>query len=190
MKNLLINNNKNKLQKILKKKIYLNQCRSGDLIDQEDPQQFRIDFDIGDEADQISFKEAMESQNADKWREVMVNELKSMKNNQVWELVEPHKSQKLVGSKWVIKTKKDKDGRIEIFKAILVTKGVTQREGIDYTKTFYLVSTNDSFLIIMVLVAHCDLILHQMDVKTAFLNGEREGKRVCKGGKRAYGLQN
>ncbi|CAL8993090.1 unnamed protein product [Prunus brigantina] len=54
------------------------------------------DFDIGDEADPTSFKEAMESHNANKWREVMLNELESMKNNQVWELVEPHKSQKLL----------------------------------------------------------------------------------------------
>ncbi|CAL2270977.1 unnamed protein product [Prunus armeniaca] len=51
-----------------------------------------VDFDIGDEADPTSFKEAMESQNSDKWREAMLNELDSVKNNQVWELVEPHKS--------------------------------------------------------------------------------------------------
>ncbi|CAL8992374.1 unnamed protein product, partial [Prunus brigantina] len=50
------------------------------------------DFDTGDKADPTSFKEVMESENADKWREAMLNELKSMKNNQVWELVEPHKS--------------------------------------------------------------------------------------------------
>jgi hypothetical protein len=51
-----------------------------------------------------------------------------------------------------------------------VAKGFTQREGIDYTKTFSLVSCKDSLRIIMALVAHYDLELHQMDVKTAFLN--------------------
>ncbi|KAI5335607.1 hypothetical protein L3X38_025740 [Prunus dulcis] len=135
----------------------------------------------------------------------MLNELKSMKNNQVWELVEPHKSQKLVGLKWVFKTKKDKDGRIERFKAGLVAKGFTQREGIDYIEMFPLVSTKDSFVIIMALVAHYDLHLPQMDVKTVFLNGElkeenfirqpegfaKEGKdhMVCKLGKAIYGLK-
>ena len=54
----------------------------------------------------------------------------------------------------------------------LVAKGFTQREGIDYNETFSPVSCKDSFIIIMVLVAQYDLELHQMDVKTAFLNGD------------------
>jgi hypothetical protein len=53
-----------------------------------------------------------------------------------------------------------------------VAKGYTQREGIDYNKIFSPVSYKDSFRIIMALVAHYDLELHQMDVKTAFLNGD------------------
>jgi hypothetical protein len=61
---------------------------------------------------------------------------------------------------------------LERFKARLVAKGFTQREGIDYTETFSPVSCKDSFRIIMALVAHYDLELHQMDVNTAFLNGD------------------
>ena len=55
-----------------------------------------------------------------------------------------------------------------------ITKGFTQRQGIDYNETFSPVSCNDSFRIIIALVAHYDLELHQMDVKTAFLNGDLE----------------
>jgi hypothetical protein len=55
-----------------------------------------------------------------------------------------------------------------------VAKGYTQREGIDYNETFSPVSCKDSFRIIMTLVAHYDLELHQMDVKTAFLNEDLE----------------
>jgi hypothetical protein len=64
----------------------------------------------------------------------------------------------------------DSKGNIKIFKARLVAKGFTQREGINYTETFFPVSWNDSFRIIMALLAHYDLELHQIDVKTTFLN--------------------
>jgi hypothetical protein len=64
----------------------------------------------------------------------------------------------------------DSNGNIERFKARLVTKGFTQIEDIDYTETFSSVSCKDSLRIIMTLVAHYDLELHQMVVKTAFLN--------------------
>jgi hypothetical protein len=53
-----------------------------------------------------------------------------------------------------------------------VAKCFTQRESIDYTKTFSLVSCKDSLRIIMVLVMHYDLELHQIDVKMAFINGD------------------
>jgi hypothetical protein len=53
-----------------------------------------------------------------------------------------------------------------------VAKDFTQREGVDYTETFSPVSCKDSLRIIMSLVAHYNLELHQMDVKTAFLNGD------------------
>jgi hypothetical protein len=55
-----------------------------------------------------------------------------------------------------------------------VAKVFTQREGIDYNETFSPVSCKDSFRIIMALVAYYDLEFHQMDVKTAFLNGDLE----------------
>ena len=53
-----------------------------------------------------------------------------------------------------------------------MAKGFTQREDIYYNETFSPVSCKDSFRIIMTLVAHYDLELHQMDVKTTFLNGD------------------
>ena len=86
-----------------------------------------------------------------------------------------------------------------------MAKGYNQREGIDFKETFLPVSTKDSLRIIMTIVAHFYLELHQMDVRIAFLNGdlvedvymsqpngfEEVGKEymVCKLQKSIYGLK-
>ncbi|KAK6136241.1 hypothetical protein DH2020_030004 [Rehmannia glutinosa] len=116
----------------------------------------------------------MNSNNSEKWYDAMKEELKSMYDNRVWDLVELPESSKRVGYKWVFKTKRDSNGNIERYKARLVAKGFTQKDGIDYKDTFSPVSKKDSLRIVMALVAHYDLELHQMDVKTAFLNGDLE----------------
>jgi len=95
-----------------------------------------------------------------------------MRTNNVWDLVKIPNGAKTIGCKWVYKTKRDSKENIERFKARFMAKDFTQREGIDYNETFSPVSSKDSFRIIMALVAHYDLELHQMDVKTSFLNGD------------------
>ncbi|KAL0318363.1 UNVERIFIED_CONTAM: Retrovirus-related Pol polyprotein from transposon TNT 1-94 [Sesamum angustifolium] len=132
------------------------------------------DFDIGLENDPTSFSQAMSSENFNLWHNAMKEEIASMDKNQVWELTKLSEGVKPVGCKWVYKTKRNPSGKIERYKARLVAKGYTQKEGIDYRETFSPVSKKDSFRIIMALVAHFDLELHQMDVKTAFLNGDLE----------------
>ena len=97
-----------------------------------------------------------------------------MDDNNVWEMTELQKDSKRVSCKWVFKTKRDSKGNVERYKARLVAKGYTQKDGIDYKETFSPVSRKDSLRIVMALVAHFDLELHQMDVKTAFLNGDLE----------------
>ena len=52
-----------------------------------------------------------------------------------------------------------------------MANGYNQQEGIDFKETFSPMSTKDSLSIIMAIVAHFDLELHHMDVKTTFLNG-------------------
>jgi hypothetical protein len=128
--------------------------------------------DIGKMDDPASYKESMKNENLLKWHEAMEEELRSLSSNDVWDLVEISDGVKRVGCKYVYKTKYDSKGKIKRFKTRLVAKGFTQREGIDYTENFSPVSKKDSFRIVMALVAHYDLELHQMDVKTVFLNGE------------------
>ncbi|PKI71814.1 hypothetical protein CRG98_007830 [Punica granatum] len=98
--------------------------------------------------------------------------MESVANNDVWDLVPLPEGVKPIGCKWVFKTKKDSKGNVERYKPRLVAKGFTRKEDIDYKETVSLVSSKESFRIIMALVAYFDLELHQMDVKTMFLNGD------------------
>ena len=72
------------------------------------------------------------------------------------------------------KIKRPADGSIDKFKARLVAKGFTQIEGVDYEETFSPVVRIASMCLLLALVAHLDSELFQMDVKTAFLNGNLE----------------
>ncbi|GJZ23781.1 retrotransposon protein, putative, ty1-copia subclass [Tanacetum coccineum] len=71
-----------------------------------------------------------------KLRNLKKREMQSMKDNDVWVLVELPPNARTVGSKWLLKKKTDMDGAVYIFKARLVAKGFTQTYWVDYEETF------------------------------------------------------
>lgn len=101
----------------------------------------------------------------------MKSEIESMHFNQVWDLLEPPEGVKSIGCKWIYKKKRGADGKVETFKARLVAKCFTQKEEIDYEETFSPVAMLKSIRILLSIAAHFDYEVWQMDVKTAFLNG-------------------
>ena len=98
----------------------------------------------------------------------------SMYSNQVWDLVKAPNDIKPIGCKWVYKRKRGIDGKVETFKAWLVAKGYTQKEGIDYEETFSPGAMLKSIIILLSIAAHYDYENWQMDVKLEFLNGNLE----------------
>ena len=114
------------------------------------------EFDLSEENDPLNFTQAIEFTQKENWYEAMLAELKSMDDNGVWNLIEKPEGSKPIGCKWVFKTKRDSQGKIERYKARLVAKGFTQKEGIDYTETFSPVSTKDALRIMMALIG-CSL---------------------------------
>jgi hypothetical protein len=102
--------------------------------------------------------------------------MSSMDKNNVWELVDLLSGRKTIGNKWVLKVKRKANGSIDKYKARLVAKGYTQRKGIDYEDTFSPMVRFASIRLILSIVAKQDLEFFQMDVKTAFLNGELDEK--------------
>ncbi|GKA64947.1 retrotransposon protein, putative, ty1-copia subclass [Tanacetum coccineum] len=108
---------------------------------------------------------------SDKWLEAMNTEMQSMKDNQVWVLVELPPNGRTVGSKWIFKKKTDMDGKVHTFKACLVAKCYTQTYGVDYGEILSLVADIGAIRILLAIVAFHDYEIWQIDVKTAFLNG-------------------
>ena len=91
--------------------------------------------------------------------------------NDVWEVVPKPEGKSVVSSKWIYKIKHTVDGSIEKQKARLVARGFSQKERIDYEETFAPIERYTSMRAIMALSSNTKWKLHQMDMKTTFLNG-------------------
>ena len=90
------------------------------------------------------------------WLEAMDSEIQSMKDNQVWTLIDHTPGVKLVGCKWVIKKNTKMDGNVYTFKVRSVAKGYTQRYGVDYDETFSPVAMLKSIRILIAIAAFYD----------------------------------
>ena len=95
-------------------------------------------------------EDALNSEHSKHWKDAMITEYTS----------------------WVYKVKRNKDGSVDRFKARLVAQGYTQTRGTDYEEVFSPAAKHTSLRTLLALANEHDLEIHQMDVKTAFLNGE------------------
>ncbi|GJS36783.1 retrotransposon protein, putative, ty1-copia subclass [Tanacetum coccineum] len=163
------------------------------------------EHELGDLGEPANYKAALLDPESDKWLNAMNVEMQSMKDNEVWDLVDLPPNGKTVGSKWLFKKKTDMDGAVHTYKAHLVVKGYTQTPWIDYEKTFSPIADIRAIRILLAIVAFYDYEIWKIDVKTAFLNGylseevymeQPEGfvnpkypNRVCKLKRSIYGLK-
>ena len=152
-----------------------------------------------------SISKTYASPDAEYWKDAVRSEMDSITANGTWEITDKPLGCKPVGCKWVFKIKLKPDGTIEKkYKARLVAKGYTQKEGEDFFDTYSPVARLTTIRMLLSLAASHGFLIHQMDVKTTFLNGEldeeiymdqpdgfitpgQEGK-VCRLLKSLYGL--
>lgn len=116
-----------------------------------------------------SYFEEAESQ--EDWKQAMIEEIRMIEKNQTWSLVDRPTNRKIIGVKWVYRVKNNADGSLNKLKARLVVKGFSQRYGSDYLETFAPVARLDTIRLLVALAAQKQWLIHQLDVKSAFLNG-------------------
>jgi hypothetical protein len=104
----------------------------------------------------------------------MHEKLENFERNQVWEFVDPSLGCKPIGTKWVWKNKEGEKGEVVTNKSRLVAQGYSQKEGIDYEKTFAPVACLEAIRILLDFSVAKGFKLYHMDVKSAFLNGVLE----------------
>ena len=153
----------------------------------------------------LTLKEALLSPDGVFWKEAVNDEMDSLISNKTWKLVDLPPSCKKIGCKWVLRKKLKLDGTIDKFKVRLVTKGFKQKADVDFFDTFSPVTRITSIRLLISIAAIYDLKIHQMDVKTTFLNGDlneetymdqpkgfvehAQESKVCKLTKSLYGLK-
>ena len=152
-----------------------------------------------------SIKDAWNCEYAEKWRKATDSEYESLLKNETWTLVPLPDNKHAIGSKWVFKVKHRADGTVDRFKARLVAQGYSQQPGVDYNEVFAPVTRANSIRVILSIANALNMEIHQMDVKTAFLNGRLDEEiymkqpkgyvdnenpdHVCKLQKSLYGLK-
>lgn len=150
-----------------------------------------------------SIADALESSESNDWKQAMKEEIDAHISNHTWDIVDLPPNRVPIKSKWIFKKKTDAQGNVVRYKARLVVKGCSQKEGIDYTEIYSPVVRYASIRYLISLAAQFDLDIFQMDAITAFLQGELQEEiymrqpeyyndgtnKVCRLRKSIYGLK-
>ena len=162
------------------------------------------------EGDYVEPKTVYEAKQGDDWDQshrAIKDEVKALQDNETWNLVRPPTDRDVIQGKWVYKVKLGPSGQVDKYKARYEAKGFKQVEGLVYFETFAPTCKPETFRILLRLSAKQGHVMHQFDVKTAFLHspieeevyleqpqefvkrGSDGEKLVCRLNKSIYGLK-
>lgn len=149
-----------------------------------------------------TYQQAISSPESIQWNAAIVKEYNSLLDNKTWDLVPRPSHCTVIKGRWVFAKKMNSIGIVETFKARYVAKGFSQIQGENYDETFAPTAKMTTIRALIAIAAQENLLLHQIDVKTAFLNsplddeiyveqpvGYAQGDLVCKLNKCIYGLK-
>lgn len=123
--------------------------------------------------DPFTYEEAAKDSD---WIMAMIEEIEAIRRNGTWELTNLLEKKKAIGLKWIFKSKLNPDGSLLNTKARLVAKGFSQRKGIDFEEVFSPATQMETVRLFLPIGAQKEWSIYQLDVKSAFLNGELKEK--------------
>lgn len=136
------------------------------------PQRLIETFSAMDHQEPRSFREAMISPKKVEWKMAMEEEIRSLIENQTWELVVLPPGKKTIGCKWIYKMKTDENGKIVRYKARLVALGFSQKFGVDYDLVFAPVVRQITLRTVLAIASCRRMRVKHVDIKTAYLYGD------------------
>ena len=122
--------------------------------------------------------EARERSEWPQWEQAILEELETLKAAGTWKLEDAPPGANIIGSKWVLKAKKDAAGNVVRYKARLVAQGFSQIGGVDYDDTYAPVAKLASTRAVVAMANRLGMEMHQIDIKGAYLNGELNENEV------------
>lgn len=129
---------------------------------------------------EVDPRHALQGSNSKEWQEAIYEEMKSLINNDTWKIVKRQVNRNIIGCRMVLTNKFSSDGTLARRKVRLVAKEYSQKPGTNFKKTFAPVARLSSMRLMTALAAKHNLKLYQLDIKTAFLNGDIE-EEILKG---------
>lgn len=188
------NDNENKYERVLRDRSYLKAPARF-----EDYEEIDYAF-IGEFDEPISYKQAMDSQDSEKWCGAIKQEIEALEENGTWDIVNDYKG-KVIDTKWVFKKKKNTEGKVQIYKARLVARGF-QQDCVSYEEVYAPVTSLAIVRCLVSIAAYFGWQLHHIDICSAFLHskieediyiylpeGHKESRKIGKLNKAIYGLK-
>jgi hypothetical protein len=118
-----------------------------------------------DATNPVSYQEAIQSEDCDQWTVAMNREMDCLVKNDTWTLIDKPQDKKVLDVKWVYKKKSPID-----YKARLVVRGFQQTDHVD--DVYSPVAKMETLKLLLSCCCQMGMVIHQMDVETAFLNGK------------------
>nr|GFB23081.1 putative ribonuclease H-like domain-containing protein [Tanacetum cinerariifolium] len=127
------------------------------------------DDEFGDALNNVA--STVEALDDPSWVDAMQEEMKQFKFQNVWVLVDLPAGKYAIGTKWILKNKRDARGIVFRNKARIVAQGHRQEEGIDYDEVFAHVAIIEAIRLFLAFASYMRFLVYQIDVKNAFLYG-------------------